>query len=263
VSINAYSANKYSVLKLPVTAPTYCTSLTHDFHATNNYQAKSDSRIMLNGTLIETKANQINIVATDGHRMKCCTYIPNHLLPHSQAIIAYATTEAIEYCGDKLSITFWKENNMIWINSTKGIDIIAQTIDVVYPDYTRIIPTFNIDKINLNTKDFKKALDSIKTKLNTVKAIRISMTDKHSLSLVVLDNMGQLVFTLPYTPLYVVASEITWYSDFNMDYLKDLLKTWEHETITINYHAPVKDRSILFTNEFNPDVKAIIMPLRQ
>jgi len=250
----------YPILTTPKNDVLYQGALPHDFNLTNNYQAAGDSRNFLNGTLVEFYETWQIVVATNAHMLKKMQYdnIPfNHYAKsadkkYCSVIIPNYTCDLLA-TGKNWTITIFADNMAYICND--NYKIVSKLIDAKYPDYQRLIPLDNKNNFTVDVKDLANALKGMKS-ANAVKEVKITVNGVMRLE--TFNNDKQLVQSVT-CPIKSHNNEL-WKSQFNIDYLKDFVKSWHYPTMQINYFD--SQRSTVITADADYNTKVVIMPLR-
>ena len=147
-----------------------------------------ETRYYLNGIFLhvpEANKDKLRAVATDGHRLaqaeiplpKGAENIPSIILPRKAV-------------GEIRKLTDVTDGSIeIIISDTKAKFIFPNTIlttkliDGTFPDYQRVIPKENLNKLIVSNSDFSKAIDRVSTvSLEKSRAVKLSL-NKNLLSL--------------------------------------------------------------------------------
>jgi DNA polymerase-3 subunit beta len=123
--------------------------------------AADESRLMLTGVLTKFDQNQLTMAAADGFRLSVrnATLDTPIAEPLQVLIPARALTELARISGeqqDPISITFTPSRNQVLFHLT-NTDLVAQLIDLQFPDYEQIIPKRHNTRTIVNTGDLLKA----------------------------------------------------------------------------------------------------------
>jgi len=122
--------------------------------------AMQDVRYYLNGVLLETDGENINVIATDGHRLAIASVKqPIDFKGKNQIIIPRKTvvelTKFLNACDEEIKIGIGK--NHIFVKDCSNT-MLSKLIDGRYPDYERVIPK-DVDKTAiLNKENLKNSL---------------------------------------------------------------------------------------------------------
>ncbi len=220
--------------------------------------ANQDVRYYLNGLLIETNSNQLNAVATDGHRL-AKTSITLDYTPQEQQIILprKGVQELFRLLDDnddecKLNLN----NNFIQI-TFGSIIFYAKLIDGRFPDYNRVIPDESRYVMVVNREVLRQSLVRTSVLSNEkYRGIRLNLTrDKLSLSI---NN--------PEQEEAEEELDVQFDSDepleigFNVSYLIDALNAIHSEEVDV--HLTDNNSSCLIMSRNETDTKYVVMPMR-
>lgn len=223
--------------------------------------ASNDVRHMLNGLLIEQMTNAIRFVATDGHRLALCSL--NTYTTSNEVIQKILPRKAV---ADISRLLNTKEETVQLSFSTghahlktKDFFFTSKLIEGKYPDYHRIIPP--IESVNLAKLDKAELLGcvtraSIMMNDDKINAVRLIITNRE-LKVTSHSNQGDTAedhISVEYTGAPIEIG-------FKSDYLKDLLKTFESDEISIGFRD--SNSSVLVEESFeNRHCTHIVMPMK-
>lgn len=120
-----------------------------------------DSRPMLLGVLTKFDERRMTMAAADGYRLSVRTAILNTPVSEPLQILipAKALTELARVLGDQedpVEITITPSHNQVLFHLT-NTNLIAQLINLQFPDYEQIIPTSYTTRTVMNVADLLKA----------------------------------------------------------------------------------------------------------
>jgi len=123
--------------------------------------ATDESRPMLTGVLAKFEQNQVTMAAADGFRLSVRNApLSSPVSEPRQALIpAKALTELARISGEQeedVEITITPTHNQIIFHLT-NIDLVAQLIDLQFPDYGQIIPKQQSTRAVVSTSELLKA----------------------------------------------------------------------------------------------------------
>ncbi len=220
--------------------------------------ADKDSRGFLNGMLFEVKNGQLNLVATDAHRLGFATTPLSDTVPNSSTIIPRKTIlelyKLLEDSGEDLLIKIYPTQVFF---ETSSKQLITKVIDGKYPDYERVIPMSNDKLCLINRQNLLQAVDRV--------------------SVIGIDKLKTITFDLSYNKLAIschneeqedsrdeleveFAYETALKVNFNINYVRELLSNSESEYLQWAFFDG--QRSVLVTIPNETDFKSVIMPLR-
>ena len=220
--------------------------------------AIQDIRYYLNGLLLQTEANQLRLVSTDGHRLAFASLDLDGVdLPKSEVILPRKTVlelvKLLSHPDDE--VKFEMLSNQVRIQSGDTV-VVSKVVDGKFPDYTRVIPLDN-DKIFLiNRSVLLGALERAAILANEkFRGVRLQL--KPGLLSVLCSNNEQEEAQ--------EDVEIAYQGDalevgFNITYLMDVLRNVQVDDLQLAFGNA--NQSTLFTIPENPDFKYIVMPMR-
>lgn len=221
--------------------------------------AANDTRVFLNGMLLEVKNNQLRLVATDAHRLSYVSFALNcdNLADISMIIPRKTMLEMhrlLEDSDDLVTVKIYP-NQVIF--ETVNKQFITKVIDGKYPDYERVIPLTNDKLCLINREEFLKAvqrvavigIDKLKTLMLELKPNLLTISCRNEEQE---DSRDELVIQ------YGQDSELR--LNFNISYILDVLNNSSDENLQWAFFD--NQRSVLVTVPNEVDFKYVIMPLR-
>lgn len=123
--------------------------------------AVDESRLMLTGVLTKFDGDRLTMAAADGFRISVrSTAIGAPASSSLQVLIpAKALTELARISGDQedpIQVTFTPSRNQVLFHLTNA-DLVAQLIDLQFPDYEQIVPKQHNTRAVINTNELLKA----------------------------------------------------------------------------------------------------------
>jgi DNA polymerase-3 subunit beta len=123
--------------------------------------ATDESRLMLTGVLTKFDQSRLTMAAADGFRLSVCDATLDTPVPEPLQVLipARALTELARISGDQedpITVTITPARNQILFRLT-NTDLVAQLIDLQFPDYAQIIPKQRSTRTVVSTQDFLKA----------------------------------------------------------------------------------------------------------
>ena len=123
--------------------------------------AADESRPMLTGVLAKFDQDQLTMAAADGFRLSVHSMTMNNRVSEPVQILipAKALTELARISSDQedpIEITITPNHNQILFHLT-NTDLVAQLIDLQFPDYEQIIPKRFNTRAVVNTEELLKA----------------------------------------------------------------------------------------------------------
>lgn len=219
-----------------------------------DYTAKNDHRVFLCGALLEVANNNLTFVATDAHRLIKSTSNLSCQTNDCKIILPRTLIKLMPKLDDYIHI--WHDDGTILVKNSGGDIIIkSKLIEGQFPDYRRVIPTNNDKSIVFNTKTL---LDNLKAllpmcKTNTQKSIQLKVT-KNNVVLNAIKNDDSIISSRNLSDV-VCDDDITMH--FNINFLLDVVKYANNDTLTVTYADNVKSMTIEDGNKV-----IVLMPLR-
>lgn len=220
--------------------------------------AVNDSRVFLNGMLLEIKNNELRLVATDAHRLSFAKFTLADLLPDISVILPRKTIvemyRLLEDTEDGITIKIYP-NQIIFETANK--QLISKVIDGKYPDYERVIPLTNDKLCLISREEFLRAvqrvavigIDKLKTLTLELKPNLLTISCRNEEQE---DSRDELV--IQYGNDYELRL------NFNITYIMDVLNNSVEENLQWAFFD--NQRSVLVTVPNEVDFKYVIMPLR-
>ena len=219
--------------------------------------AQQDIRYYLNGLLLVLEADQVRVIATDGHRLSFAVgQVTDQeekrevILPR-KAVLELA--KQLENSDDHVDIEIYAGQVIFRF---AAIELITKTIDGKFPDYSRVIPTNYQKKISLNRAALLQSLQRVAILSNekfrgvrwmlTANSLRISCTNTEQE-----EAQEELEVDYAGEPLDL---------GFNIMYLLDVLNNVEGEEVSCAFGDA--NSSMLMTLPDKPDFRYVVMPMR-
>jgi DNA polymerase-3 subunit beta len=224
-------------------------------------QAKDDTRYVLNGTCFEYKENTLSLVATDGHRMHitnlfCETayndfkiIIPKKAINDIVKIKANPKDSLYLICENAYSTIYIRDKN-----GSINYRYTIENIDGRYTDYLRVIPQNANHKIIIDKKELLQELTDLKPFVNAkYKGVKLNIST-NSMTIAATNSDGFIMkTTIKVDNIDNIKMEIC----FNVDYLIQILKILENDTIDLFLDNPHMSGLIQ-----EGDNKYIVMPMK-
>tara|TARA_B100000427_G_scaffold190056_1_gene157931 strand:+ start:4234 stop:5349 length:1116 start_codon:yes stop_codon:yes gene_type:complete len=224
--------------------------------------SSEETRYFLNGIYFhiknENQKNILTLVATDGHRLAKFDYntkdnskeIPGIIIPKK------TINEVFKLLSDyEGSIKINLDSNKIVFFIGESI-LISKLIDGNFPDYRRVIPKENKNKLIINRESFSLAVDRVSTIVNEKSPIIKFKLLNNVMNMSSVNNENGTA-TEDITTKYS-GDEIE--IGFNSKYVLEMINNLEDDEITLNF----KDSSSPVTamEESNNDLIYVLMPMR-
>ncbi len=224
--------------------------------------SSEETRYYLNGVYLHCSEEHgkkvLRTVATDGHRLaridcdlpEAAATIPGVIIPKKTVGEIRSILDNIE---EKVAVSV-SPNKIRFSNS--GTTITSKVIDGTFPDYSRVIPKDNKNKMEVDADEFSKAVDRVST---------ISMDKARAVKLILSDDKLLLSVSSPESG---TASEelIVSYSDqhieigFNAKYLQELASQVDNENAVFFFNSS-GDPALMQEGKDNSAIY-VVMPMR-
>jgi DNA polymerase III subunit beta len=217
-------------------------------------------RPSMTGLLLQFKNNEINAVATDGHRLVRIIYSNiKQAKPHKDIIVPskalVLVSKALESGSNTLSV-----NTTHVKFSFKNFTLTSRLIEENYPNYESVIPLDNEKKLNVDRNLLLASVRRVSLySSNTTHQVRFSMK-KNELKLTAEDiDFGgeareRIVCTYNAEDLEI---------GFNATYLIDILSHIDSDEVVFSFSSSIKAAIITpATTKENEDLLMLVMPMR-
>jgi DNA polymerase-3 subunit beta len=227
--------------------------------------ATDESRPMLTGVLTKFDQDQLTMAAADGFRLsvRCATVSTPVSDPIQILIPAKALTELVRVSGsqeDPIEITISPTRNQILFR-LENTDLVAQLIDLQFPDYDQIIPKRSNTRTVVNAEELLKAGRAAnifaREAANTVRIHIVpgeELTPGHvsiaARSDETGDNLGEIDATVEGEEIEIA---------FNVRYLLDVLSVIDTQQIALETMSPSSPGVIRLVGD--DDFIHVIMPM--
>jgi DNA polymerase-3 subunit beta len=203
--------------------------------------AANDSRVFLNGMLIEIKDNELRLVATDAHRLSFTKFTLAETLPNTSVILPRKTI---------------LEMQRLLEDSEETVTIKIYPNQVIFETLNKQLITK--DKLCLiNREEFLRAVQRVAV-IGIDKLKTLTLELKPNLLTISCRNEEQEDSRDELAIIYGNDHEIK--LNFNITYIMDVLNNSNEETLQWAFFD--NQRSVLVTVPNEVDFKYVIMPLR-
>lgn len=220
--------------------------------------AQQDVRYYLNGMLWEISANQLRVVATDGHRLAMCT-LETVLGVDGEAQVILPRKGVIEVAR-LLQDESAEINIVVGANhlraTTEDFTFTSKLVDGKFPEYQRVLPKMS-DKIVLGSRaELKQAF--------TRTAI-LSNEKYRGVRLILSNGNLQIMANNPEQEEAEETVTVDYQGDslevgFNVSYLLDVMSVISNDTVKISLSDP--NSSALVEEPEDGDSVYVVMPMR-
>lgn len=263
VELLTMTASDFPKVKTPETENSFkirTTALRDLIRKTVFAVAKDETRPVFTGCCFELKGDQISLVATNTHRLA----LAKEQLPEAYTDCTFVVP-AETLRGLMLRIDPKDVENYVTINySTRyltftfdNVFMTARLIEGQFPPYDRVIPPSSTTFVNVDTKEFKNAVEFValmskETEYNTVKLIFGNGGIEIS------SNSPEVGGAVKSVEAQIDGDELE--ISFNADYISDVLKILDVKQVNIalnDRYSPAK-----FTEPDNDGYIYIATPVR-
>lgn len=259
-SINGYPVEEFPDFPLPESGVKIFLSgnILRDMVKQVVFAAATDeNRPIFTGVLLEVNNGEVNVVATDTHRLawrkislESCKDLNINLIVPGKTL--NELTKIIGSPEQNIEITV-TENQVLF--NTGDICLISRLIGGQFPNYRQVIPMEYISRIRVKTKDLAEA---------TERAALLTREGSPIIKLSISDNT--LVVSVN-TEAGRVREEISIYQEgeplqfaFNARYLSDALKVIGSDDVNIDFTGPLSPGIIRPVSD--ADYLSLLLPVR-
>ncbi len=232
-------------------------SLGRLIEKTHFSMAQQDVRYYLNGMLLETGANHLRAVATDGHRLALCQVeLDGPKLDEQQVIVPRKGVLELQrlMSGDgSLNIELGPNHIRIQL---EGIRFTSKLIDGRFPEYDRVIPKESSNELTADREAFKGSLQ---------RTAILSNEKYRGIRLIIRDSGVVMQAHNPEQEEAEEELEVQYSGEdieigFNVNYLLDALGAVDGDTVTLSVLDG--NSSCLIRQPGKDDSKFVVMPMR-
>jgi len=220
-----------------------------------------ETRYYLNGVYMHltdgTDGRALRCVATDGHRLARVDTEPPEGSEEMPGVIVPRKTVAelrkllddddteIEVSVSETKVRF----------AAPGATLVSKVIDGTFPDYTRVIPTSSLRKLEVDAAEFKRAVDRVATVADTGGGVKLSLGEDRLILSVSAPDVGAAE-----EEMTVAYNDERMETGFNARYLLEIAGQVDRENAVFLFNAPGDP---VMMREGN-DMSAIyvVMPMR-
>ena len=220
-----------------------------------------ETRYYLNGIYVhqdEENKNFLKGVATDGHRLaqvklklpEGANGIPSIIIPRKTV---NELRKLLEETDGDILVKVSKNKIKFIVNNCI---LTSKLIDGTFPDYQRVIPQENKNKLEVLTKDFKDAVDRVSTiSIEKTRAVKLEINNN---SLILKVNNSEIGNAIEELTIEFGGEKLE--IGFNSKYLLDITNQIQGDKI----HFSLSDSSspALITDEQQEGTIFVLMPMR-
>ena len=220
--------------------------------------AQQDFRYYLNGMLFNVLSNQIELVATDGHRLSWAN-LPEleNPVPGEWIVPRKTILELFKLLKDEseqfVDIAIYSKQICFELN---GIQIISKLIDGKFPDYNKVIPKNHTNVMQVERLEFLQSLQRVAI-LSTEKfrGIRFILS-QNELKIISNNNEQEEAQELLFVQYQGIPLDI----GFNVTYLLEFLSAIDTNHVLCHFNDA--NSSMLITLPERDDFKYVVMSMR-
>ena len=219
--------------------------------------AQQDIRYYLNGLLMVLEEGTLKLVSTDGHRLAYAETSLDGELSRQEVIVPRKTviemSKLLADSDDPVNVDLSPTQAAFTFGS---VELVTKLIDGKFPDYTRVIPTQEKNKLVIDRETLRQAL---------MRAAILSNEKFRGVRWVISDGSLKIVSSNAeqeeaQEELDVKYSEANLDVGFNVNYLLDALNNVGGEQVECSFGDAASSALIKFPSE--PDFKYVVMPMR-
>lgn len=209
--------------------------------------SNDEVRYVLNGTLFTVKPSYIRLVATDG---RCLAMIEEKAqlpktLERKFIVPEKAMSEVNRLLNDEGEVKiFYSENQVLF--DTGQTKLVSRLIEGEFPNYEKVIPEEAKNKININKAAFLSALKRVA--LFTTPESKVVKIETAKDKVVISKSSPSLGEAHEEIDVEYKGKELA--VGFNPDYIIDLLKNTDQETISFELVDPDKPGVVRVGSEY-------------
>jgi len=218
-----------------------------------------ETRYYLNGIYLHSFNGQLRSVATDGSRLSVMGIsLPSGSESLEGVIIPRKAVneirKLIDTGTDNVNISISKSKIEI---SYHNITLTSKLIDGTYPDYARIIPTTNTNKMVVNASLLSKSIDIASIATSQSKGIKLSLTGGD----LEISSTGENDGTQSSDEIEVEHNGVDLLLGFNSVFLKDAISAISDDNATFLFNENPNFPAIIL-DESTPGATFVVMPMR-
>ncbi len=225
---------------------------------TSYAMAQHDVRYYLNGMFMQTSNDKLTTVATDGHRLACCSLAMNNQDDDISIIIPRKGINELSrllHSDTSTSIELQLSDNHIRLQKD-NIRFTSKLIDGKYPDYQAAIPQSTLHTIELDRMQIKDTLSRVAI-LSNEKFRGVLLKLSSGLLTIKSDNPDRETAE---DSIDINYSGEDFEVGFNVNYLLDAINNLSGETISFSLNSV--ESSTLIQSLDNPNSISVVMPVR-
>lgn len=219
--------------------------------------AQQDIRYYLNGLLMVVDDGQLRLVATDGHRLAFASMELAVKVPRQEVIVPRKTVlELAKLLGDV------EDEIRVELSATQAafafgsVELVSKLIDGKFPDYTRVIPSGNKNRLVIERETLRQSL---------LRAAILSNEKFRGVRWVLTDGTLKIVSSNTEQEEAEETIEVDYTGDaldigFNVNYLLDVLNNVAGGQVECSFGDSASSALLQFPTE--ADFRYVVMPMR-
>jgi DNA polymerase-3 subunit beta len=219
--------------------------------------AQQDIRYYLNGLLMVVEDGQLKLVATDGHRLAYAGAALEPRVPRQEVIVPRKTVlELAKLLADADDEVRVEVSATQAVFAFGAVELVSKLIDGKFPDYTRVIPAGNKNRLEVQREPLRQALQ---------RAAILSNEKFRGVRLVLTDGSLKIVSSNTEQEEAEETLEVGYSGDaldvgFNVNYLLDVLNNVPGGEVRCAFGDSAS--SALFEFPAQPGFRYVVMPMR-
>ncbi len=219
-----------------------------------------ETRQALNGLLLESEGDSVNLVGTDGHRLAMISRPTKSNVAKGESLSFLlpkkALSELLKLMEDEdATFGFSAQDNHLAFICDKQV-IVSRKIDGKFPNYRQVIPKENNLKVKASKDDLTCALKRVALLADEKsKMVRFEIRKGN---LTMISDNTDLGTAVEEMPIEYEGEDVL--VGLNARYVLDFLNVVEGDSVTLNLKD--QNHSCLFTVADDDQYKTIVMPMR-
>lgn len=261
-SINGYPTEEYPLFFMPDTDQGFSIPASSFKEIVRQVVFAADTtetRPIYSGVLFEIGGGELQVVATDTHRMAWrrfkldnCEDIDINLIIPGKTLNELA--KIISSYENDIKVTF--TSNQVLFTTEGDISVISRLVDGQYPNYRMVIPREYVSRIRLKNRDLADATE------------RASLLTREGVSVMKMNISEDLMIISVNTEAGRIREEVAVFHEgnplqiaFNARYISDALKAVGSDDIVMEFTGPLSPGIIKKAGP-QEDYLSLLLPLR-
>jgi len=225
------------------------------------YAASTDeSRPVLNGVFFQLFANELRMVATDGHRLAKASFSGSFVKEKSEAVVPpkalRQVVRLIPEEGGNIEVALSKSYIMVEMGDSV---IYSRVLEGPFPNYEQVIPKETTKKLIASREELSSAIKRVSILSDSVThQVKFSLRRDRVILSVSTADVGEAQETVPAT---FEGEEMD--VGYNANYILDILKSIDSDEVNFFLNTPLTAGLVEpAQKEEGEDLLCLIMPLR-